>query len=196
MHKIIQKKKYFQLSSLVLTVILLFIFSSGCGPKYHYKRSTFKTSNIKILAVLPFQNLTTQRYADEKVRSAVIIDLLSRGFDVIEPGEVTRTLRDMGIRSTDSVSSSDIMYIGETFDVKTVMIGSVATFGMSKGISVTYPEVSIHLSLLDTTSGEIMWHVWNTAGGASFWTRHFGAESKTLDETVKDVVKTAIDTLK
>jgi hypothetical protein len=56
--------------------------------------------------------------------------------------------------------------------------------------------VSIHLSLLDTSSGEIIWYVWHTAGGASFWTRHFGAESKTLDETVKDVVKTAIDTLK
>jgi hypothetical protein len=55
--------------------------------------------------------------------------------------------------------------------------------------------VSIHLSLLDTSSGEIIWYVWHTAGGASFWTRHFGAERKTLDETVKDVVKTAIDTL-
>jgi hypothetical protein len=196
MHKIIQKKKYLSLCSLVSAVFCLIIFSSGCSPKHYYKRSTFKISNLKRIVVLPFQNLTAQRYADEKVRNIVIIDLLSRGFDVIEPGEVTRTLRDMGIRPNDSLTYSDIMYIGETFDVKTVMRGSVATFGMSQGISVVYPEVSIHLSLLDTSSGEIIWYVWHTAGGASFWTRHFGAESKTLDETVKDVVKTAIDTLK
>jgi TolB-like protein len=136
MHKIIKEKKYLSLSSLVLAVFFLIIFSSGCSPKHYFRRSTLKISNLKRIAVLPFQNLTAERYADEKVRRAVIIDLLSRGFDVIEPGEVTRTLRDMGIRPIDSMTSSDIMYIGETFDVKTVMIGSVATFG--RGVNTPF----------------------------------------------------------
>ncbi len=32
-------------------------------------------------------------------------------------------------------------------------------------------------------------------GGASFWTRHFGAEGITLSEAVRKAVKEAIDTL-
>ncbi len=74
-------------------------------------------------------------------------------------------------------------------------MGSVGAFEISKGISVSYPEVSVYLMLLESTSGNIIWSVWHTTGGASFWTRHFGAEETTLDETSKKVVKEAIDTL-
>jgi hypothetical protein len=48
--------------------------------------------------------------------------------------------------------------------------------------------------MLDTESGDIIWSTWHSTGGASFWTRHFGAEGRTLDETSSRVVKEAFNT--
>ncbi len=176
-------------------MIVLCFVTAGCKPAY-YVRPYVAVSGVNRVAVLPFQNLTSDIHADERVRNVVIMELLARGFDIIEPGEVTSVLRELDIRSLGSISTSNIQDIGEIMDVDAVMKGSVGTFKMSRGIAVSYPEVTINLTLLDAKSGKIIWYVWNTAGGASFWTRHFGAEQNTLDDTTREVVKKAFDTLR
>ncbi len=188
------KKQILFRSSTLLTLGSLFVFLLGCGVK-HYIRPNTDIGNIKKIAVLPLENFTTDEYASEKIRRTVIIELLSRGIDVIEPGEVISTLSELRVRSLGSITLGDIGDLGEILNVGSVMMGSVDTFRTSRGISVSYPDVSINLRLFDVTSGNIVWSVSNTSGGASFWTRHFGAEGATLDETARKVVKEALDTL-
>jgi TolB-like protein len=183
-----------------LTFSLLFILSSllifiyGCGPS-HFIRSKTDINNVKRVAVLPFENFTSDEYAGEKIRRLVITELLLRGIDVIEPGEVTRILRESKVKSLGSIKITEIQDMGKTLGVEAVMTGSVEAFGISRGISVTYPEVSIHLILLEASSGSIIWSMWHTTGGANFWTRHFGSEGISLSEAARKAVKEAVDTL-
>jgi hypothetical protein len=114
---------------------------------------------------------------------------------VIEPGEVMRAFRELRIRSAESISGKAIQSLGDLLDVDVILKGSVGTFEMKKGTAVSYPEVSVHLMLIDVKSGDIVWSAWHTSGGASFWTRHFGAEGKTLDDTAGKVINEAIDSL-
>ncbi len=173
----------------------LLIFIYGCGGPEHFVKPKTDISNIKRVAVLPMENFTSDEYAGEKVRRVVITELLSKGIDVIEPGEVTRVMIESNVRSVGSIKTADIQNIGKTLGVEAVMMGSVEAFGISRGISVTYPEVTIHLILHEASSGNIVWSVRNTVGGASFWTRHFGAEGITLSEAVRKAAKEAVDTL-
>ncbi len=182
----------------LLTVISLLAFSYGCnGTKNYtsYTRPKFNTAGIKKIAVLPFENYTSDTFAAARVRKAVIIELMSRGIEVTEPGEITDTLRKMRIRFIRDITIENIRDIGENLDVDAVMEGSVGAFGISKGISVTYPEVSVNLTLIESKSGNIIWSASNTTGGAGFWTRHFGAEGPTLDEAAGKVVREALATL-
>ena len=172
------------------------ILVAGCSSTVtKYTRPDVDFRKIKKVAVLPIENFTSDKYAHEKIRSLVIIDLLSRDIDVIEPGEVIKTLRELRVWSVNSLSSSDIRNIAKILKVEAVMTGSVGTFKMSRGISVSYPEVSLSLMLYEAASGNVVWSVWHTSGGAGFFTRHFGAENITLDETSRDVIRGAIDTL-
>ncbi len=190
------KKKQRMRRLLLFNLCCMVIFVCGCsGAVKQYIRPNTDISTIRRIAVLPLENLTSDTYADEKIKSLVIIDLLSRGIDIVEPGEVMRTLRELNVRSVYTVPTKDIQNIGEMLNVEAVMMGSVEAFEIRKGISVPYPEVSVSLMLLESTSGNIIWSVWHTTGGASFWTRHFGAEDTTLDETSERVVKEAIDTI-
>lgn len=180
---------------LVLLGVLLLVLS-GCGlrPTY-YKRQDFDARNMKRVAVLPLESLTPDKDVGERVRMAVIAELLSRGVDVIEPGEVIRVMLDMNVKSLRGLSVEEIQKIGQTLGADMVMTGSVGAFGMQKGIKTSYPEVSIDLMLYDVASGQIVWSVWHSTGGASFSSRHFGTEGKTLNEAARDVVKDAINVL-
>ena len=193
------KSKNIQLSlslvnALCIALGFIFLILTGCAPDSFVSKET-DISAIKRVAVLPFENFTTDVYAGEKMRRIVITELLSEGVDVIEPGEVTRLLKDMEVRSLRSVGVKEIKEIGKTLGVEAVMTGSVEAYGMSQGISVTYPEVTINLMLLDASSGSIIWSVRSTSGGASFWTRHFGSEGMSLSETARKVVKKAFGSL-
>ena len=188
-------RKYAFCSMLLALSFLLIV--SGCvsnSPK-HYVRQQVDYKSIKKIAVLPFETLTSDEFAAEKIRQSAITELLSRGIDVIEPGEVTKTLVELKIRSLGSIKTTDIQNIAKTLGVEALMMGSVEAYGISRGISVTYPEVTIHLKLVEASSGNTIWSVCHTSGGASFWTRHFGAEGISLSEAASKVVKEAIDTL-
>jgi len=190
-----RRKKGMPPGPLLLALGVLLVFVWGCGSPRQYIRPDVDIRSIRRIAVLPLESLTPDEYAGEKIRGLVISELLARGVDVVEPGEVTRVLRELKVRSVRAVTVEDLRKIGKRLNVKAVMTGSVGAFGMSRGISASYPEVAIHLMLLDTSSGNIIWSVWNTAGGPSFWTRHFGTEGITLSETARKVVKETIDAL-
>jgi TolB-like protein len=183
------------LKAAVTALSFLLILIYGCVSSEYFIRPKTDISNIKRVAVLPFENFTSDGYAGEKIRRIVITELLSKGIDVIEPGEVTKLLRELNIRSISSIKVSEIQEMGKKLGVEGVMMGSVEAFEISRGISVTYPEVTINLILIETSSGNIIWSVRHTTGGASFWTRHFGSEGISLSEAARKVVKGAINTL-
>jgi len=179
----------------VAVIGFLLISICGCGgPKYFVKSKT-DIDKIKKVAVLPLENFTSDEYAGEKIRRIVITELLLRGVDVVEPGEVTRILKDSKVKSLGSVNATDIQNIGKTLGVDAIMSGSVEALGTGRGVSVSYPEVSLQFMLLDVSSGTIIWSVQHTVGGASFWTRHFGSEGITLSQAARKAVKEAVVTL-
>lgn len=185
-----------KLRKLFAFCFLLFLVS-GCasGSSVQFVRQDVDYSDFKRIAVLPFESLTSDEYAGEKIRKTVITELLSRGVDVVEPGEVTRVLIEQRVKSLSSVKIKDLQDVAKTLGVGALMMGSVGAYGISKGISASYSEVSINLRLVEASSGNIIWSVCQTSGGPSFWTRHFGAEGASLSDTANEVVEEAIDTL-
>jgi len=193
MNEIYKNKGRYACLSTAIAVLGIMLLC-GCAQKY-FIRESVDITRIRSIAVLPFENFTRDDFAGEKIRRIVITELLSRGVDVTEPGEVTKLLSELNVRSLRSIKTEEIKKVGETLGVDAVMSGSVEAFGISKGINVTYPEVTVNLMLLETGSGNIVWSVRSSTGGASFWTRHFGAEGIPLSEAARRTVEDAIDTV-
>jgi len=188
-----KRQKHIFLSAALIVLGLFFL--CGCARQQYFVRQGTDPEHIRSIAVLPFENFTKDTFAGEKIRRIVITELLMRGVDVTEPGEVTKLLRELNVTSLRSIKTKEIQKVGETLGVDAVMSGSVEAFGISNGINVTYPEVTINLMLLETGSGKIIWSVRDSTGGASFWTRHFRAEGIPLSEAARKTVKEAIDTM-
>ncbi len=181
---------------LVLIVLCsLLIFIGGCGSQKYYLRQGVDIKNIKTIAVFPLENLTSDDYAGEKIRNIIITELLSKQINVVEPGEVTNLLKEMKIKSLKLLKVEDMQNIGKTLGADAIIVGAVEAFGISRGVSVNYPEVTVNLRLIETTSGQVIWSIRHTSGGPDFWMRHFGSEGPSLSETARKVVKEAIATI-
>jgi TolB-like protein len=180
-------------------ILVLLIVTASCGTgkqEMFHIREDVDFSFIKRVAVMPFDNLTGEKSASEIIRHLVISELLASGLvDVVAPGEVNSVIKDMGIKDVSSLGKRDIKSLGKTLRVEAVLVGSVQQYGNVRFGSISAPEVTITLLMADTGSGDIIWSVTKSRGGAGFMARHFGARSETMSETAIAVVRDAIATL-
>lgn len=187
-----------KLRILFLGLLTILFVNHGCGkgtPSFYINQDV-DFSFFKRVAVLPFENLTNDRFAGDMVRQVVISELLTTGLvEVTVPGDPIAAIEELRLKPKDPLSAEHIKTIGKTLKVQAVILGAVEEFGQVRYGNVSAPEVSITLMMADTSSGSIVWSVTKTRGGASFWARHFGARSDTISETVLEVVREALQTL-
>ncbi len=179
--------------------LLLIFFVIGCkGSVIRYINPEANFSYIKKVAVLPFNNMSNDKFAGERVRNTLTVDLLSRGvFDVMERGEVTKVMglvfRAAGFEegSAVEVDKETLKLLGERLGVQAVILGSVDEYESAGGRSV----VSLSVRMLDTSSGIILWQAKSTATGTSTWRRIVGIEELDRSTLTRNAVKEALDTL-
>ncbi len=196
--------KYMKRTSVTSVLFLLIVglcLLSGCtGRAVRYVNTEADFSYIKNVAILPFNNLTSDKFAGEKVRSAMMVDLLSRNvFEVTEQGEVSKALTQV-LRATGASEGmvvdfdrETIKLLGERLGVQAIIVGSVEEFHGSRGASGG--EVTLSVRMLDTSSGVVLWQVRITVLGASVARRIIGFEARDKSILTQKIVKRALDTL-
>lgn len=189
----------------VTRFLLLFVLVAviaGCGGgTVKYINPSANLSYIKKIAILPFNNFSDDKYAGEKVRSALTIDLMSRHvFDVMEQGEVSKVLgmifREEGFEEGRAVQMDKEMVkmLGEKLGVQAVILGSVNEFSSSRG-GFSNNVVSISVRMIDTSSGIILWQANTTAVGNSTLRKMLGIDQVEMSILTRDAVRKAVSTL-
>lgn len=181
----------------ILVVVLL--VTAGCGQRItRYINPEANFSYIKKVAVLPFNNFTNDRYAGEKVRSTVTVDLLSRGiFDVVEQGEVNKilslVLRAAGVEEgmVTDLDRETLKLLGERLGVQAVVLGSVDEFESRRDEGM----VAVSMRMLDASSGIILWQAKASLTASSALRKLVGVEGDDSSTLTRKVIKRAFDTL-
>jgi len=198
-YKVKKNSKNFSMLKKVPFAMLVCLFLISCSStsnlKYYQKKEFF---GLNKLAVLPLENLTNDKNAHEKIRAILISELLKKGVEVLDPGEVNRALEEMKVASVGALRVAELQELGKKLSVDGIIVGSVENFEINRGGSVSfvsYPEVTINLRLIEVNSGKMLWSIRHSKNGLNFWVRHFGTEPMTLTECAREVVKEAVDTL-
>ena len=183
----------------IIIPVLFVLIAAGCTREVvRYINPEANFSYIKKVAILPFNNLSDDRFAGEKVRSAITVDLLSRGvFDVVEQGEVNKVtslvLRAAGAEEgmVTELDRETLKLLGERLGVQAVILGSVDEYVGRREEGL----VGLSVRMLDTSSGIILWQAKASTSSASFWRKILGLEGLDTSTLTRKVVKTAFDTL-
>jgi curli biogenesis system outer membrane secretion channel CsgG len=181
---------------------LVSLFCCGTTSRVYLNPQT-DLGYIKRIAVLPFENLTGEKYGGEKISQAFIAELLIAGdFDVVEPGEVAKIMLtngngmvQVGPEGGMHLDAGKLQKITGQLNCQAVVIGAVTSYEMVRVGSEQYPQISLNVRLVDGKTGTIIWmSTFTKRGGPGVPFIGFG-EKYTLSELTQDICKDIVNTL-
>lgn len=176
----------------VLAVALGSLALGGCrtaggGQRYQDKNMDF--ASIKTVAVLPFQNLSRDNLAADRVRDVFSSMLLATNAVYVVPaGEVVRGMGRAGIGSPTTPSVDEIVKLGTALKVEAVIVGVVREYGELRSGTASGNVVSMSLQLIETATGKVVWSGGTTRGGIKVTDRLFGGGGAPLNDVTEDAV--------
>ena len=172
--------------------------SAGCasGRTTKFLHPNVDLGAIRRVAVLPFENLTQERTAGEKVQRLFLTELLSsEAFEVVEPGQVSKELRASRIEQVEALGPADLKKLGDTLKVQGIFLGAVVDYAETRSGSTPAPEVTIQMRLVESQTGVTVWSVSRTRSGASASARLFGIGGQSLTEAARQLIRDELATL-
>ena len=188
-----QTVKYFR----ILLAAAAVLVALGCarGPTV-FINDEYNFQYVERVAVVPFDNLTSDQGAGNRVTRVFIADLLAeKAFDIVEPGEVSRVLEKFSTVRTSQLTQEQITAIGQDLKVQGIIFGNVTEMTSSRSGSAMVNTVTLVIRMVETETGATVWSATNTSGGRGFWGALFGGGDKSESEAIRDCVKGAVKTL-
>jgi TolB-like protein len=159
-------------------ILCVILYLGGCSSKaqvQHFLREEVALDYVKRIAVLPLQNNTKEEFAAKLARDVVTTQVLAMGiFDVVDSGVVDSVLHEEGLQPGSPLNLVAIKRIGKRLGVEAVIQGSVDLAGDKRQGAIIFPEMSLTLNLVETTSAVVLWQASGHRDGNSMMSRLFG----------------------
>jgi hypothetical protein len=177
-------------------ISLSLVLLAGCATDDVYFEPNMDFGSLRTVAVLPFQNLTNEDYAAERVRDAFTGMLLATGaVYVLPPGEVARGISMVGRFPREGPSIEQIKKLAGILNVDAVITGVVTEYGPVRSGATSANVVSASLQMIERESGLVVWSASTTKGGITIWDRLVGGGGEPMSTVTVEAVDDLLDKL-
>jgi TolB-like protein len=184
------------LKTMSTLLLLAAALSTGCSRDRQYVRPNADFSTIQAVTVLPFENVTSDKLAAERVQRIFISELLNLNvFELVEPALAARLVGRDAFQASN-VSPDEIKKLGKDLKVQGIFLGSLLEYDEGRGGAAANPRVTVQIRLVETETGATVWSITRTAGGASLGSRLFGMGGSTAVRAAEEAVREALAALK
>lgn len=172
---------------------------TACGPGI--TSSVFRDPNmdfgaIQVVGVMPFQNLTRESVAADRVRDVFINRLLSTGALYVVPvGEVARAVARAEVQAPAAPAPEDVVKLGGILKAQAIITGVVQEYGEVRSGTSAANLISISVQMLEAQTGKVVWTASSTKGGIDVWDRLLGGGGRPMDYVTRDAVNNVIEKL-
>lgn len=158
---------------LVMAIMLV-----GCGGTFtsdYFIRENVDFDVIKRVAVMPFLNNTSDKFASERVRNIAITQLLANGVaDVVDRGIVDSVLFEEVIDPAQPIDLINLKRLGQRLNVDAFLLGSVDMQSSTQAGARAYPQLALTLRLVEAQSAAILWQSSGHWTSENFFGKVFG----------------------
>lgn len=148
------------------------------------------------IAIVRFDNSTDVPNADAVVTNAMIQEAWQRGYDVIEPGELSRIRARLASNFQGGIGDSALVILRDEFNVAVVVTGVVTRFLPNRGASVeAVPEIELTIRSIDPDDGEVRSSLSLERDGAAMETVFGYGRESAIGEVARQALKSGWDEL-
>ncbi len=178
--------------------LLLGILLSGCAASRatRYVDRQFDFGSIERIAVIPFENLSTDPSSGKYITRVLITEMLAQEvFEIVEPGEVTSYMSKHFASHSNELSVTEIQDLGKALSVQGVIFGTVGESGQFRSGNLSTHVVSLDIRMVNVETGSTVWSSVVNTGGPGFLSRLMGTGEQTRGKVVRTAIRRAIKTL-
>lgn len=158
-------------------IIVLILISVGCESLI--KSRSFVNPNADFsfyqrVGLLPFNNLSDDRLAGDKMTEMFMTELLiGAGLDVMDPGQfntvVAQVLKTNAPIAGQELSPAQLTQIAEIAKVQGIFMGTIHDYKMVQIGADQYPLITMTVKFIDAPTGTVAWQSSMSAtGGPNF----------------------------
>jgi hypothetical protein len=179
-----------------IVIAFLLILLAGCATDDVYFEENMDFGSLQSVAVVPFQNLTGQDEAAERVRDTFMGMLLAtEAVYVVPTGEVARGISRIGRIPAEGLSSEQITRLGSILNVDAVMTGVLREYGTVRSGTTAANVISLSLQMIEVENGLVVWSASSTKGGITVWDRLFGGGGDPMSTVTEKAINDLLDKL-
>jgi TolB-like protein len=174
----------------------------ACGSSMkatQFSNPNFDFSFVERVAVLPFENLSSDRQAGLRATRLTVTELLASGaLDVVERGEVQAALTQTETFQpgrTPMPSTEQVISLGQALGVQAVIMGTVTQSENLRSGSVLIPVVTIDMRMVEAETWATVWAATHSEKGGSISAKVLGTGGQPMAETTRECVRQVLSTL-
>lgn len=168
----------------------------GRKPKHKPTKNDLKLMQAGRVAIVRFDNSTDVPNADAVATNAMIQEAWSRGYDVVEPGELSRIRARLAADFQGGISNSALAILRDEFGVAIVVTGTVTRFLPNRGASIeAVPEIEFTMRTINPGNGEVVSSLSIERDGSARETVFGAGRVSAIGEVARQAVKDNWDEL-
>jgi hypothetical protein len=180
----------------IFALLLLFLLTSCAHGVETFRDSNMDFASINSVAVMPFENLTRDNQASERVRDVFSSMLLASGqIYVLPSGEVAKGISRAGITNPTAPSSEEVVKLAGILKVNAVITGVVREYGEARSASSTGNVISVSAEMIEAQTGRVVWKGASTKGGVTFTRRLLGGGGDPMNVVTEKAVNDLLNQL-
>jgi len=184
----------------LVTIILLLAAATltGCAARRvtTFVHPEYDFGLVERIAVVNFENLSTEQGVAGYATRLFITELLAaQAFDVVEPGETARIVRDLNPSRGGELDLQGLKQMGDSLGVQAVIFGSVGEAAALQGRGTAGHTVSIDARMVDCKTGSTVWSAAVSLGQQSTLARALGTGETTRSDVVTKAVRKLVRSL-
>lgn len=175
------------------------VLMTSCAPRITssvYRDPNMDFGAIQSVGVMPFQNLSRENLAADRVRNVFMNRLLSTGTLYVQPvGEIARVVNRLEIQAPATPSPEEVVKIAGALKTQAIITGVVQEYGEVRSGSSTANLITVNVQMLEAQTGRTVWTASSTKGGIGVLDRLFGGGGQPMYDVTRDAVNDMIDKL-
>jgi hypothetical protein len=182
--------------TLLAAALLLLMTHCSHGGGRRYLDPNMDFGAVKTVAVLPFQNLSRDNLAGDRVREVFANMLLATGAVYVLPqGEVARGIGRTGLANPTAPSVEEATKLAATLKVDALITGVVKEYGEIRSGTASANVYSLTAQMMETATGKVVWSANTTKGGIGMGDRLLGGGGAPLNDVTEAAVNDLLNKL-
>lgn len=185
------------LAPAVLAVAAMALAGCAAGPRLFVNADADMTL-YRRLAVLPFHNLSAERFASERVSRALMTELIISGrFQLVEPAVTAAGLEKLALPAdpTRAIPAEKLKELAAALDVQGFVRGAVTEYSLSRASGDEVAQLTFDVEMVDAATGTVVWRASISRRGRGPVPVLGGASSRSFGPLTQSACREVVDAL-